>query len=116
MTIRKLVFTAAILFNSCILNADEGSRVYLEPDRIVLNNNEMFIELADGWVEAIALHCDGQGLYVLRSDLKEGGSRVTEWPKHYKCPYCHRPTLVGEQCLREDCPRILGKKDKKPNS
>lgn len=89
--------------------------MYFETENIAADDNAIFVNISDDWIETNVIRRDKQGLYIYVKDVREGGSRVQPNPK-YKCPYCFRPTPLGERCEREDCPKNLWKKKEEKNS
>ena len=85
---------------------------YLNSDSISIDENGMYVYLADEWVKANTVRCDEQGLYVTAEDVEQYGSRVSPQPEKWRCPYCHRWWLIGEKCQYEGCPTNQWKKEK----
>lgn len=116
MRMFRTLLGIALVVNFTALMAHNEPRQYFESENILIDGTDIYVALSGDWIKTDVLRTDEQGFYIFGNDLREGGSRVVQTPKSYTCPYCHRPTPIGEECTREDCPRILWKKNKNKES
>ncbi len=124
MTYLARILILPIFFFSCIgsaLFADssigvEQEKLYIDNKDIAIDDQDIFVHLADDWMKTDAIRSDEHGLYVFGEDLTEYGSRVSPSPQQWKCPYCYYWWDMGEPCTNRKCPTNQWNKDEKEES
>lgn len=83
-----------------VSNEDNADRIYINLDRLVIQNEGMFLFLSERYVPVNALFCDNRGYYVK-------GESKDEYTLE-ECPNGH-PSRHGDgRCNIRSCPYFRG--------
>lgn len=98
---------------NCTIEDDD--RQYLQSDEIFIEKGEINVLLGNEWSPVNCIRAGEIGVYVLREDLENYGSRIVT-PKRWKCPYCGMRWDLGEKCENAQCPTNQWKKEEEQSS
>ncbi len=62
-------------------NQEPAEKIYVDPQHIVMHENNLFVNLHQIWVRTNALYSDAEGLYVTSNSA---------WPLPFCCDRCGR--------------------------
>jgi len=78
------------------------NKCYINQKDIVLEEQNMYVQIDDQWLQIMSIKIDDQGFYISEADIIRYGAKVP--PKVWQCPYCFRWWNLGEKCKNPDCP------------
>lgn len=82
--------------NTSWIVSEEGNRIYIRPESIILRNNKIDIIVDETNISISSIHCDSKGYYMCTESFL--------WWKCCKCLYLNSPlSNTCQQCLRQKC-------------
>lgn len=78
------------------IQINENGEVYIRADKIIVVSKTPFCQDVVGFMDS----SDSRSM----EDVTFCGSRVSQPPKKWQCPYCHFWWEIGERCMNPDCP------------